>query len=174
MPSTMKYAQVDLGTIEAILNKLGGVDGAQRFLRGDAEVVITRHIIDCDAAPYVPDGWKVEEHTPGGQFEWSADSIELYLSDKQKGGTIEGNKLRKELAGMPVLSANVLDYLLKNPQLIPDEWKGEYIFFFGTIYRRSDGLLCGRCLYWSGESWGWDYGWLDVEWDALSPAAVRK
>lgn len=32
---TMKYANLDLGTIEAVFNKLGGMEGAQRFLRGE-------------------------------------------------------------------------------------------------------------------------------------------
>lgn len=30
-----KYPDLDLGTIEAIVNKLGGMDGVSRFLRGD-------------------------------------------------------------------------------------------------------------------------------------------
>lgn len=37
--STMKYASLDLGTIEGVFNKLGGLEGAQRFLRG--ELVVT-------------------------------------------------------------------------------------------------------------------------------------
>ena len=31
----MKYARLDLGTIEAVFNKLGGVEGAEAFLRDD-------------------------------------------------------------------------------------------------------------------------------------------
>lgn len=37
---TMKYATLDLGTIEAVFNKLGGLEGAKRFLSGAAEVVM--------------------------------------------------------------------------------------------------------------------------------------
>lgn len=37
---TMKYATLDLGTIEAVFNKLGGLEGAKRFLSGAAEVVL--------------------------------------------------------------------------------------------------------------------------------------
>lgn len=36
--STMKYASLDLGTIEAVFNKLGGTEGAQRLLRGELVV----------------------------------------------------------------------------------------------------------------------------------------
>jgi hypothetical protein len=35
MGSTMKYSDLDLGTIEAIMNRLGGMEGAKRFLRGE-------------------------------------------------------------------------------------------------------------------------------------------
>lgn len=34
----MKYATLELGTIEAVFNKLGGIEGAQRFLRGELEL----------------------------------------------------------------------------------------------------------------------------------------
>ena len=172
MTTTMKYASLELGTIEAIVNKLGGMEGAQRFLRGDAEVVIKTHTIDCDANPHVPDGWKVEEHIKGGELRWNPDEVELYLCDKQKDGIIEGNKLRKLLKGKPVLNACVLDYLLANHQLIPEEWKGKVVFFWGTIYRDSDGYLCVRYLCWRGGRWNWNFGWLVSGFGDGSPAAL--
>ena len=33
----MKYSKLDLGTMEAIINKLGGMEGARKFLREDTE-----------------------------------------------------------------------------------------------------------------------------------------
>jgi hypothetical protein len=38
MTTTMKYANLDLGTVEAVFNKLGGMEGAQRFLRNELVV----------------------------------------------------------------------------------------------------------------------------------------
>ncbi|MDD5397270.1 MAG: hypothetical protein PHW24_04440 [Candidatus Moranbacteria bacterium] len=143
------------------------------LLNGCGEVVQIRHIIDCDADPFVPDGWKIEKHLKGGKFEWNADKVSLYLSKEQEGGSaIEGNKLRKKLEKMPVLNANVLDYLLKNPQLIPEDWKGKAVFFWGTIYRCSDGSLCVRYLYWGGGEWDWGCSWLGDGFLSLCPAAV--
>ena len=172
MKDTMKYSDATFGLAEAVFNKLGGMEGAQRFLRGDAEVVIKTHTIDCDANPYVPDGWKVEEHIKGGELVWNPDEVELYLCDKQKGGTIEGNELRKLLKDKPVLNACVLDYLLANPQLIPEEWKGKAVFFWGTIYRHSRGLLCVRFLYWYDGGWYWSHNWLGCSWVDDDPAAL--
>ncbi len=130
-------------------------------------------VIDCDAQPFIPDGWKVQEHQKGGKLEWNPEKIQLYLSDGQKDGKyIEGNKLRKELKGKKVLNACVLDWLLAHPEFIPEEWKSKYIFFWGTIYRISGGDLYVRCLCWLGDRWHWRYAWLDDDWYDSRPAAV--
>ena len=141
-------------------------------LMGMAEVTIKTHVIDCDADPYVPDNWNVEEHIKGGELRWNPDEVELWLCDEQKKGSIEGNKLRKKLKGQLVLNANVLDYLLANPKLIPEEWKNKAVFFWGTIYRYSSGDLCVRYIYWGAGGWGWCYDWLDYVFDGIGPAAV--
>jgi hypothetical protein len=95
-------------------------------LDGYAEIKPIEHLINCDANPFVPRGWKVEEHKKSGQIKWDPAKILLHLSKNQKGGkVINGNNLRKELENLPVLNANVLDYLLANPHLIPNKWKGK-------------------------------------------------
>lgn len=149
------------------------------FVKGLAEINIVKHIIDCDADPFIPDGWSVEEHKKGEKFEWSFEKVKFYLSkSQQKGEPIEGNKLRKELESKPVLNADVLDYLLKNPRLIPEDWKKDenenthYIFFWGTIYRDSGGDLCVRCLYWHDGRWHWSSHWLAYDWDGSYPALL--
>lgn len=143
------------------------------FARGQAKLVLPQHLIDCDAAPFQPNGWSVEKHAKAGQFEWNPTRVKLYLAKSQKPGKlVEGNKLRKELEGQMVLNACVLDYLLKNPELIPDEWKGKAVFFWGTIYRDSDGYLFVRYLCWYGSRWRWFDDWLDSYFDGNDPAAV--
>lgn len=146
----------------------------KNVLLGRAKIVMVEHVIDCDADPYIPDGWKVEEHIKGGQFTWDSRKVELFLSQKQKKGSMGGNELRQELKGKPVLNAIVLDYLLAHPELIPEEWKGKYIFFWGTIYRHSDGGLCVRYLSWDDGQWGWGYFWLGSGWDDYDPAALAR
>lgn len=143
------------------------IDGLNEIMKGE-------NVIDLDADPRIPyDGWKVEEHKKGGQFTWNPEKVKLFLHNKQKNGkTIEGNKLRKELSHTAVFNANLLDYLLDNQQFIPDEWKGKIIFFWGTIYRISDGDLCVRYLGWSGSQWGWGSYWLGGDFGGSFPAAV--
>jgi len=178
-----------------LLDRLGvGRDDLKRFRKSSSRVKVEvaklikgqgagTNVIDCDADPFIPEGWTVEQHQQGGQLTFDPSQIELYLDAGQKSGKyIEGNKLRKELTdkSTPVLNANVLDYLLKNPHLIPEEWKKNgqgntrYIFFWGTVYRRRDGGLCVRCLCWGGGRWDWGNVWLDSDFCGSGPAAVGK
>jgi hypothetical protein len=174
----IKLAARRAGATNADLKRLSEGDVFAQILpvlRGFGEVMIIKHIIDCDAKPFVPDGWKVEEHIKGGQFKWDSSQIEPYLDKSQKNGkSIVGNKLRELLAGKSALNANVLDYLLANTELIPEEWKGKYIFFWGTVYRNSDGRLYVRYLYWNGDRWHWYFYWLGYGFYDDDPAALRK
>lgn len=140
---------------------------------GHAEIKLIECLINCDADPFVPDGSSVEEHRKGGQWKFNPAKVKLWLAKEQKGGSIEGNKLREQLKGKPILNANVLDYLLKSPHLILEEWKGKYIFFWGTIYRDRFGRLCVRYLCWNGDRWLWDFHWLEDDFGSFSPAALR-
>lgn len=149
---------------------------------GFSEIKPILQAINCDADPFIPEGWSVlpdKDQLPNrakGIFTWDQTKVKLYLSKKQKGDKyLVGNDLRKELASQLVLNANVLDYLLKpeNQHLIPKEWKGKYVFFWGTIYRGSGGGLCVRCLYFfGGGGWDWRYLWLGSGFGPDSPAAV--
>lgn len=142
-------------------------------LRGLGEVVITKHIVDLDADPMMPDGWTVEKHIKGGEFEFDPEKVILYLDEEQQdGGVIVGSELRKKLKDKPVYNANLLEFYLANPNLIPEEWKGKYLFFWGTIYRSSRGNLCVRYLYWRGDGWDWRYNWLLNDFRDDSPAVV--
>ena len=161
------------GNLLARLLPLVQDDGKNAIIQAE------QHLIDCDADPFTPSVCTVESHKKGGQFAFDPAKIKLYFSPTQQGGKrIKGNKLRKDLANQPPLNANVLDFLIKNPHLIPEEWKRDasgntrYIFFWGTIYRHSDGILCVRCLYWDGRSWHWSNGWLHGYWGGDFPAAL--
>jgi len=158
------------------LRSFPGLREIKKILAGFAEIVTIKHLIDCDADPYLPKGWKkVVSHKKGGMLEWNPAKVYLHLSlNQQNGKTIQGHNLRKELENEPVLNANVLDYLLAHPELILEEWKGKYIFFWGTIYRGSGGRLYVRYLRWGGGAWNWGYNWLDDSWDSYYPVACSQ
>lgn len=137
------------------------------------------HVIDCDADPLIPKAqeWTVEEHRKGGRITWNPSKVGLYLSEFQRNcrdctKSVEGYDLQKCIVGQRVLNANVLDYLLEHPYLIPQEWKDRLVFFWGTVYKGADGRLRIRCLYWRSAWWDWYHYCLDHGWNDRDPAAV--
>ncbi len=156
-------------TIKAYTTGAGDAD-----MENQVKAEIEKNIIDCDASPFIHDGWSVYpgNHIKGGQLEWDPGKIELWLSQEQKNSSIPGHELRKQLVEQKPLNANVLDYLLANPHLIPEKWKGQYVFFWGTIYRGRRGNLLVRCLCWSSDAWHGHYHWLGNRWTDGHPALV--
>ena len=148
----------------------------ESVLVGTHEIVPIDLIVDLDADPFVPEGWSVPDgnHIKGGKFRFDPAEVALHLDDEQKNGMIVvGTALRPKLQNLPVFNANLLDWLLTHPQFIPEEWKSKSVFFWGTIYRYSDGCLYVRSLRWYGGGWGWRFYWLDYTFSDRNPAAVR-
>lgn len=170
----MKYSELSLGEIEAIVDKLGGIKGVQRFLSGNVSIIVEDYLIDCDVIPSIGGDWKIEEHIKGGKIIWDSDKFKTYLCDEQKMNPLEGNKIREKLKDRLVLNACILEYLLNNPEVIPKKWKGKNIVFWGTIYRNPYDLLCVFYLFWdnSSNSWKLGRGSLNETWDNKSPAVV--
>lgn len=150
------------------------------------------HIVDLEKDPYISsvllNNAKVDEHRGEGvvRIKKMNDGlyiddrkIILYLSKKQiDGDCISGRELREKMSDKPVVNANVLDFLLKHPELIPDDWKARCIFFWGTIYRDTLGWNV-RCLVWESAGAG-PHKWYSrlsgsLDWhNFLRPSAVLK
>lgn len=133
----------------------------------------TKHIIDTDIELLSPRNLSVVSNRQDGLMEWDSKKWYLCTFGQQFFGGMSGHMVRKELAGRPVLNAYVLEYLLANPHLIPEEWKGKWVYFWGTVYMNDRGSLCVRCLNWSWGRWRWDSRWLDNGLAARSPAIIR-
>jgi hypothetical protein len=106
--------------------------------------------IDTDIAPPQIPGTKLEKHIGIGTILFSQESVsvdsvfELPTSKTYLGAPIIygfwEQFLDKEKTfnnnGRRFLNASVLDYLMKNQELIPEEWKDKKVFFWGTLYGR--------------------------------------
>ena len=177
LADALEAAGYDLSLVTAMRSQVGQLKQFRVVLAGQAQIVPKQHFINCDADPFLPDSWSVHEENQlprriRGTLEWNPAKVALWLSDEQSRGAVIGEELKKELASQAVLPANVLDYLLANPHLIPEDWKGKFVFFWGTIYRSRDDGLCVRYLSWRGDGWRWRYFWLDDHWRDHCPAAV--
>ena len=121
-------------------------------------------VIDCNANILDSKGWQVVGHQRGGIIPLAGLILDLYLDEGQQNGRlINGHALREAFKGKKVLNANALDFFLENPSLIPEEWKGKDICFWGTIYRYKNRLYV-RCLRFLGGRWYDCYRWLDLIW----------
>ena len=142
---------------------------------GKATVAMIPHVIDCDVDPFIPISLKgVAWHNKGGQFAFDSAETQFYYSPLQwRGKEIKGTDLKIELANQPVLNANVLDYLLAHPILIPNYWRGSYVFFWGTGYHDSNNHLYVRYLYKLGGKWLSSDFWLGRVFDRNDRAVVR-
>ena len=120
-------------------------------------------VVDLDTDPFIPEGWAVKggDHQKGGQFSWDSAAVELWLSPNQQNSKhIEGNKLRKELANQPVLNANVLDFLLANPDIIPMNGKAKPCFSGARfIAARVAVRVYGTCTGSAAGGAGMPAGW---------------
>ena len=143
------------------------------------------HIIDCDANPNMLDGYfdKVIEHKKMGQLILDFSMINLYLPANYEAYDCDGRMWECELRSLPVLNANVLDYLMAHPEIIPDTWKKRlkngqrpYIFFWGTIYLDGGGHYNVRFLGWDDKNkkWAESLVWLDAPTSFRSFAAILE
>lgn len=136
---------------------------------------VRTHVIDLDARPRDYKNLEAHVHERGGRFLWDPEKVSLYTDSLQAPwpNGLRGCHLQQRLEGQLVLNANALEYLLKYPHLIPDEWKGLCVFFWGTTYfNHWTENWCVRYLYWSGNDWKSDDLVLEHVWCDLGPAAV--
>jgi len=133
------------------------------------------HLVNCNVEPFIPYGWDVrqEDQLPKrvrGIFDLTPEKIRLYFPKTHgRASFYQADKILTHLKRKPVLTANVLDYLIDHPQCISEEYKNFSILFWGTIYQEiSTGYLYVRYLYKNsanhlttglhkiGHSWGID------------------
>lgn len=154
----MKYGKVTLGQIEAVLNRLGGEDGVQKFLAGQIEIVVSKHRIECGVLPSIPQGFGIIEHRIAAPIEWNIETVHLHLHHDHETILSVYNKRRST-----VLNAAVLDYLLAHQAIIPEFWKRDgYIYFWGTIYQQNStpGSMFVKQLHWRSEGFGGQGKWI--------------
>lgn len=94
----MKYPRMDLGTMEAIVNKLGGMDGVRRFLSGELIVKAVEGIFCHDERK---DGWTLLEDVGSNPtIEISKLEVVSFLPEgKDCIGGEEMGKRAKDLLG---------------------------------------------------------------------------
>lgn len=127
-------------------------------------------IINFNHRPQIPIGFSNElkvvdqvDHKSRGLWRFNSKNLNPCLSDRQKKNkTVSCDYLKKYFCDQWIAGAQLLDFFLKNPSFIPEEWKDKNTFFLGSIYRDFRDIRCVRSLSWNGNSWYDDYRWLSL------------
>jgi len=182
LANNVDWSKLDGDAIQDLItDPLGTGKKGTEWLANNANVqlIVANYTVDLDADPFILKGWSLAKnpdgtlcHKKGGKIPFNPNMVDLYLSDEQKNGSIQGKNLRKKLEVKNPYNANMLDFYLAHPELIPESWKGKYVFFFGTVYRDAVGGLYVRYLSWLGGRWNWGFHWLGIDWNSNDPSAV--
>ena len=190
--TTMKYASLDLGTVEAVFNKLGGLEGAAQFLRDELTLVsqpkpepppepvldfLVR--VDRSVKPSYPDWFKKLEHPElecSGPAEYDLQTgVQEWLHDEQKRRSVQGNTIYKHLTDTNALASclNLQDGLAiqqKGIAVFRKLFGGKAVFLWGSVVQDRNGDLDVPCLCGHGDRVVVYWHWLDDDWDSNNPA----
>lgn len=178
----MKYPRLDLGQIEAIVNKLGGMEGVQKFLA--EEIVVTASdknlvFVDRTILPKYPDWMEKLEHPElesTGPAEFDVGKLDPWLHEEQKNDWVKGEVIHLYLKEHDMLKnclglRDLEEIQKKGITFFRKHFKGKYVFGWKSVVRSRDGDLRAPCLCcgYDGEVC-LDWGWLGRVWYSDSPA----
>lgn len=190
---TNKYATLDLGTIEAVFNKLGGLDGAKRFLSGAVEVVLKSVLsLVKDSIPSDPIkefGLSVFYKTRKGL--WISDSfrdnvlVKAAIVKTLPTATLKSMSLIKDAYDREITPCLPPDYewdvteaLARIAQMIEKQWGGKEGELLNNGYANLfyvPGFVV--LVFWYAGDGRWDVGAWELDdnlWDAGLQVFVRN
>ena len=183
--------------MEAVINKLGGEDGVDKLLRGELVVserepkgqrsskakkqpqLDTIIRVDRSVRPSYPDWARLvmnPELENTGPAEYDLATVDQWLHDGQKnGGYMRGQALYDHLKSNGLLDsclglADGMEIKAKGIAVFRKFFKGNAVFLWRSVVRRSDGSLRVPCLYEGGGELVLFWYWLDNYWRGNGPA----
>jgi len=124
-------------------------------------------IIKLDAPPAIFPEWEVYKNSQEtGYLKINPENFHLFPTEKEIKKIKEIEKMlmeRQEVEKIILGNSNLLDFLLSNPHKIPVEWKGEKIFFRGTIFQDKEGYLVIRYLFFDKNNWSWSWSYYEED-----------
>jgi hypothetical protein len=153
-----------------------------RVIVGEPKVIPIDRSSAFDPVAFIGERWSIVEEDERSLRLTEVDlmkvNFETMLKERESSVVGEGKLKRIKDAGHIRLDAKVFQTLWENQHLIPASWKEPtngnttYVFFDGTILRRSSGDRFVLYLYWQDGEWSWHYEWLGRNWYANNPSAV--
>lgn len=172
----MKYPKMDWGTMEAIINKLGGEEGVSRFLR-DELTIRESDLLKRITTVMVPAAQRfvAKDHLKDANVGWMGGNFKKFFLDKVEEGVPEAklavSRLERASWDAPILAElgdkaeSPLSYLF---DLLTKQSKGEDGVLLTNGYvnilyvRDTDGNLWAVYANWNSDTPDWN-----VEADSL-------
>ena len=107
------------------------------------------------------DGWEILEDVPFTKPK-KGQVLELVKVTDNSVSTKEMLKVAKRencLNGQ-----GLAEYLLENPDLIPEEAKSYYLVFPSTVWQDSHGRRSVPYLHWYADQWYLTFPWIGLDW----------
>ncbi|MCX6786409.1 MAG: hypothetical protein NTU85_01140 [Candidatus Kaiserbacteria bacterium] len=176
----MKYGELNLGQVEAIVNKLGGMEGVQRFLAGNSEVVVKKNAASDTFRLTVDHNKSLAEMIAAGRYDWTNDDItakrfpitgeglvefeaRYFHFDRNISSEDAVKKIEQTDKENPWMSAKI-EHLLAFGEKFPEEQRKFPIVALGSVagVRGDRGVPClgrdgsrrGLGLHWWSNDWG--------------------
>ena len=188
---TIKYSELNLGQIEAAVNKLGGMDGLMRFL-ADELVVAERQPkfapkaeppldtiirVDRSVRSVYPEWVKKVMHPVlegTGPAEYDLAKVEQWFHDEQKKGVVVGNRIYEHLKSNKMLDSclglrDLEEIQKKGVTFFRKPFKGKAVFAWKSVVLGRGGNLSVPCLVGLGGGVVLDWYWLDHDWSDDRP-----
>lgn len=174
----MKYANLDLGTIEAVFNKLGGIAAAQAFLRDEVTVtkpakpsllrLMSTESVSATQSFKSADNFKVDTKKAAVRIYYLGDNFKKHFGRKEEGASeavdIKVHKLLEGSLDAPVITelADKCEIMLGQFfALLSKQGKGETGPLLTNGYaniayiRDDEGILWAVSAYWYSDRGGW-------------------
>lgn len=189
---SIKYSDVNLGQIEAVLNKIGGEAAIARLLAGELVVVEREPLVpkpevpldtiirvDRSVRPVYPDWMKKVMHPElegVGPSEYDLATVVQWLHDDQKTGVATGNRIYDHLKKTDALKTCLglrdgEEIKKKGIEVFRKFFRGKAVFLWASVVQDRDGDLGVPCLVGHGGDVVVYWYWLDYDWDGSGPAA---
>jgi len=182
----MKYGELTLGQMEALVNKIGGMDGVKRILSGETvvkslEVALTAFSVLVDYGRSVADGIKA------GRYDWVNDDITQKNFPQTHSGeaaveiqllhfnrTMSSDDVLREMENQNLRPAT-LQELLALGEKYPQVQKEFPVVAIGSVWQGPSGGRRVPFLGWDGRERDLSLGWVGGVWNGdCRFAAVRK
>lgn len=179
-----KYKELDLGTIEAIVNKLGGLEGVQKFLSSGLILKIPdllKRLTEVSVS--ATEKFVARDHIKSANIGWMGSNFKkLFLDkieEKVSAGELVISELKKDSLGAPIMSElgdKVETKLFHLIELIERQSNGQKETLLVNGYanvayiKDDEGIFWAVCASWSDYYRYWDVEAFSVEdpdrWDA--------